>query len=86
MARPHHPGGPLTATAARARDTLGRAAGPRRIFGALFIDVENVRARYECARPGCPNPKEGPVFGPDVQPFVASIRTQHLAQHHGSIR
>ncbi|MBZ6135740.1 hypothetical protein [Streptomyces olivaceus] len=76
----------MTTAAARARDTPGHAATPQPIQGGLFVDMENVRARYECLRPGCPQPKEGPVFGPDVKPFVDGIRTQHLAQYHWSTR
>ncbi|MFE9920437.1 hypothetical protein ACFYQA_02285 [Streptomyces sp. NPDC005774] len=76
----------MTATAARARDTPGRAAPASPFHGLLIVDMENVRARYECLRPGCPQPKEGPVFGPGVKPFVDDIKTQHLAQHHGSTR
>jgi hypothetical protein len=52
----------------------------------LYVDLERVRARYECLRPDCPHPKEGPVYGDDVKPFVTGIRTQHLAQFHGEHR
>ncbi|MFJ6561889.1 hypothetical protein ACIQMV_18910 [Streptomyces sp. NPDC091412] len=73
----------MNSTAVHARDTPGRTAEPQRVHGALFVDMDNVRARYECTRPGCPQPKEGPVFGDDVKPFVDGIKTQHLIKHHG---
>ncbi|MFE3857816.1 hypothetical protein ACFXPN_42595 [Streptomyces griseorubiginosus] len=53
----------------------------------LVIDTENVRARYECYRPGCSQRREGPVFGSaSVQAFVAEIKGQHLAAYHGEKR
>jgi hypothetical protein len=92
----------LTATAARARDTPGRAAAPQPFEGALFVDLDGQRARYECLRPGCPHPLEGPVCatdlvrGEDGQPtprgpggvasFVTAVKAYHLAKHHGSTR
>lgn len=56
------------------------------VLGALFVDLEDVRARYECLRPGCLQPVEGPVYGDSVKPFVDGIKTQHLAQFHGEHR
>jgi hypothetical protein len=77
----------VTASTARARDTPGRAPIPQKLDGLLVIDTENVRARYECYRPGCPQRREGPVFGSAaVQAFVADIKSQHLAAYHGEKR
>ena len=56
------------------------------ILGTLVVDLEGIRARYECLRPNCPHPREGPVHGDDVKPFVAGIKTQHLATFHGEHR
>ncbi|MFE1748977.1 hypothetical protein ACFW88_00225 [Streptomyces anandii] len=57
------------------------------ILGALFVDMDNVRARYECARSGCTQPHEGPVFGADeVKAFVDGIKTEHLARCTGESR
>ncbi|MEU9793795.1 hypothetical protein AB0E27_24735 [Streptomyces sparsogenes] len=56
----------------------GRQATPQQVVGALFVDLEGIRARYECLRSGCTQRVEGPVHGAtDVQAFVASIRTSH---------
>lgn len=52
----------------------------------LHIDMHNRRARYECHRPDCPQPVEGPVRGDDVKPFVDGIKTEHLARFHGEHR
>ncbi|WP_020141166.1 hypothetical protein [Streptomyces sp. 351MFTsu5.1] len=77
----------MTAGLARARDTPGRAPSPQPFDGLLVADTENVRARYECYRPGCPQRREGPVFGSAaVQAFVAEIKSQHLAAYHGEKR
>ncbi|MFD5508291.1 hypothetical protein ACFWIB_11005 [Streptomyces sp. NPDC127051] len=57
--------------------TLGRIPdGPATtVTGALFVDMANIRARYECLRCGR---REGPVSGTDVVvAFVRSIRTDH---------
>lgn len=56
------------------------------VAGALFVDLEGVRARYECLRPDCPKPLEGPVYGDAVKPFADGIKIQHLAQFHGEHR
>ncbi|MFB7354829.1 hypothetical protein [Streptomyces gardneri] len=69
--------------------------------GALRVDLEGQRARYECLRPSCPNRVEGPVCatdrvpGPDgelvrggparVARFVEGIKRYHLTQYHGEI-
>ncbi|MEU6098419.1 hypothetical protein [Streptomyces sp. NPDC047079] len=51
------------------------------VLGALFVDMDNVRARYECVRPGCTHRLEGPVYGADeVKSFVDNIRTVHRAR------
>ncbi|MFB8298718.1 hypothetical protein ACFC66_37070, partial [Streptomyces bacillaris] len=76
-----------------------RAAAPQHVHGALFVDMDNFRARYECTRPGCPQPKEGPVCANDrlegndglpvrrgalgVAHFIAGIKTHHLNTYHG---
>ncbi|MFD5670266.1 hypothetical protein ACFWIK_35885 [Streptomyces anthocyanicus] len=89
-------------TAARARDTPGRAPIPQPFEGALFVDLDGQRARYECLRPGCSQPLEGPIAaddrvkgedgrpaprGPDgVAAFVAGIKAYHLTKYHGSTR
>ena len=82
MARPHLPGGEVTASTARARDTPGRAPILQKLDGLLVVDTENVRARYECYRPGCPQRREGPAYGGAVPEFVRAIKTEHLARHH----
>ncbi len=87
----------MTADAPRARDTPGRA-DPLPFDGALFVDMDNLRARYECLRPDCPHRLEGPVCASDrvadaagrptrrgpagVTAFVAGVRDYHLAQYH----
>ncbi|WP_121712399.1 hypothetical protein [Streptomyces sp. E5N91] len=89
-------------TAARARDTPGRAPIPQPFEGGLFVDLDGQRAKYECLRPGCPHPLEGPVCATDrvrgedgalaprgpggVAAFVAGIKAFHLTKHHGSTR
>lgn len=51
------------------------------IAANLIVDLDGVRARYECYRPGCAQPKEGPAFGvEDVTAFVAVIRNDHRAR------
>lgn len=86
--------------APRARDTPKKT--PRAPFdGVLFVDMEGVRAKYECLRPTCPHRLEGPVHSTDpstddakrrpigaegVTAFIDGIKAQHLAQHHGSTR
>jgi hypothetical protein len=87
----------LTSTATGARPLAGRPP-QQRIEGALFVDLDGQRARYECLRPGCPHRLEGPVYSTDrradgepigvggLKAFIDGIKTQHLAQHHGSTR
>ncbi|MFE4311529.1 hypothetical protein ACFRR6_36350 [Streptomyces sp. NPDC056891] len=69
--------------------------------GALRVDLEGQRARYECLRPDCPNPVGGPVCatdlvpGPDGAPvrggasrvadFVERVKDYHLTKHRGEI-
>ena len=71
-------------------------AGP--FLGALFVDLEGRRARYECLRPDCPHRLEGPVSASDpvkgedgvtvrrgpagVAAFIADVKTYHLSKHH----
>jgi hypothetical protein len=61
---------------------LARGKAPGRpaphVTAALYVDLEGVRARYECLLCGT---KEGPVFGADdVTAFAATIRTEHPAR------
>ncbi|MFD4259985.1 hypothetical protein ACFWR9_20790 [Streptomyces sp. NPDC058534] len=92
----------MSSTAARARDTPDGAAAPPPFEGALFVDLDGQRARYECLRPDCPHRLEGPICasdrvrGEDGQPaprgpggvaaFVAGIKAYHLTKYHGSTR
>jgi hypothetical protein len=71
----------LTSPAVRARDTPSRTATPE-VVGELTVDMDNVRARYDCYRPGCPQRREGPVYGAVIPEFVRAIKTEHLARHH----
>ncbi|MFI7014121.1 hypothetical protein [Streptomyces sp. NPDC050164] len=90
----------MTSTATGARPLAGRPP-QQRIEGALFVDLDSQRARYECLRPDCPHRLEGPVYSTDRDPgdvegrpigvgglkaFIDGIKTRHLAQHHGSTR
>ncbi|MFD7016055.1 hypothetical protein [Streptomyces sp. NPDC059928] len=57
---------------------------PQRVTAALFIDMVNGRARYECLLCGA---REGPVTGRrQVAEFVQTIRANHRAHcpqlHH----
>lgn len=74
----------MTATTVRARDTPGRTATPQQIDGLLVIDTVEVRARYECYRPGCQRPLEEPIKPSAIGAFIDGIKTRHLAQYHGS--
>jgi hypothetical protein len=48
------------------------------VVAALTVDLEGVRAKYECLL--C-RTVEGPVYGEDyVKPFVATIRNDHRAR------
>ncbi|MFE4051206.1 hypothetical protein [Streptomyces sp. YIM B13518] len=92
----------MTSHAVRARDTPGRTAAPQPFEGALFVDLDGQRARYECLRPGCPHRQEGPVCSSDrvksedgtpvprgpggVAAFVDGIKAYHLSKYHGSTR
>lgn len=89
----------MTTDPAPARDTPGSAVTPP-FDGALFIDMDNFRARYECLRPNCPHRLEGPVCADDhvadaegrpvrrgpesVAAFIASVKADHLAKYHRS--
>ncbi|MEU5091690.1 hypothetical protein [Streptomyces sp. NPDC021356] len=73
----------MTASAARARATPGAAATPL-VHGSLFVDMENVQARYECYRPGCPKPREEPIRPSGIRAFIGGIKARHLDQYHGS--
>lgn len=72
----------MTATTVRARDTPGCQPVPPQVVGVLIIDADNGRARYDCFRPGCPQRREGPVYGVAIPEFAASVKTEHLARHH----
>ncbi|WP_438478990.1 hypothetical protein [Streptomyces asiaticus] len=78
MTAPHN-------TATAGDPTPGRPArshGPRQVTSALYVDLEGVRARYECLR--C-RTTEGPVHGTDeVIAFVTKIRTEHSARCPGT--
>lgn len=77
----------MTTAPARARDTPGRTPIPQQIDGLLVVDMDNVRARYDCFRPGCLQRREGPVYGIAIPEFAAAVKTEHLARHHhGDIR
>ncbi|MFE9937364.1 hypothetical protein [Streptomyces hirsutus] len=92
----------MTAPAARARATPGRAAALPPFEGALTVDLDGQRAKYECLRPGCPHRLEGPVCASDrvkgedgkpaprgpagVAAFVDNVKAYHLSKYHGSTR
>ena len=76
----------MTATAARARATPGRAPIPRQVDGLLVIDAEKQRAHYECYRPGCPKPREEPVNPATIARFIDGIKARHARQYHGEHR
>lgn len=92
----------MTTAAADARADTGRPPQLQRIEGALFVDLDGRRARYECYRAGCPHPKEGPVRAIDRDPsdktgkrrigidglvaFIDGVKDRHLNTHHGSPR
>lgn len=78
---------PATSVAGGAQQagTPSRPA-PTGIDGVLTVDLVKIRARYDCFRPGCPQPVERPARGDSVKHFVAGIKTQHLATHHGEHR
>lgn len=55
--------------------------GLRTVIGALFVDLDGVRAKYECLL--C-RTVEGPVYGVDnVTTFTKNIRTDHPARCTG---
>ncbi|MFF8458553.1 hypothetical protein ACF06T_28945 [Streptomyces albidoflavus] len=78
------------------------APAARPFVAALSVDLDGQRAKYECARPGCPHPLEGPVCATDriraangaliprgpggVAAFVAGVKDHHLTTYHGSTR
>lgn len=81
MGRPHLEGGALTSSAVQARDTPGRTAALE-VVGRLVIDADNGRARYDCHRPGCPQRREGPVYGAAIPAWTQTVRAEHLARFH----
>lgn len=93
-----------TTTATAGGPTPGRpaSADARQVVGALFVDMDGRRARYECYRTGCPCPVEGPIRATDADPsdptgerhigtsglvaFIDGVKDQHLNTHHRSTR
>lgn len=71
----------MTTSAVRARDTPGGTAAPQ-VVGVLVIDADNGRARYDCHRPGCPQRREGPVYGRAIPEWTTTVRAEHLARYH----
>ncbi|GAA2789856.1 hypothetical protein [Streptomyces showdoensis] len=79
-----------------AGQTNPASSGP--FDGALWVDMEGQRARYECLRPDCTHRVEGPVCatdrvpGPDGSPvragaarvagFIERVKKYHLTQYH----
>lgn len=76
----------MTAPAAHARDTPGRAPIPQQVDGLLIIDAEHHRAHYECYRPGCLKPREEPIRPSAITAFIDGIKARHLSQFHGEQR
>jgi hypothetical protein len=73
-------------TTERARDAPGRAPVRQQMNGLLVIDAKNVRAHYECYRPGCQKPREEPVRPSAITAFIGGITARHLTQYHGEQR
>ncbi|MET8693599.1 hypothetical protein ABZV65_13770 [Streptomyces bauhiniae] len=40
----------------------------QQVNGELVVDLVGRRARYDCLRPGCPHPREGPAYITDQIP------------------
>ncbi|MGC9538534.1 hypothetical protein [Streptomyces sp. UG1] len=74
-----------TTTVAAGGETSGRPARTT-VEGVLFVDLVKIRARYDCFRPGCPQPVESPARGDDLEDFIGGIKTDHLARFHGEHR
>ncbi|MEU5664725.1 hypothetical protein [Streptomyces longwoodensis] len=72
----------MTTPSAPARDTPGRAPAPQQLSGLLVIDLDRVRAHYECYRPGCPKPREVPIRPSAIKAFMDGIKARHLSQYH----
>jgi hypothetical protein len=75
---------------AEARATPGPAPSPQQIAGALVVDLDNRRARYDCYRPGCPRPLEGPISAArhgveELRTFITGAKDVHLAAFHKEI-
>ena len=65
----------------------GGRGPPRRVVGCLVVDLDGQRARYECGRPDCPKPIEGPITAArhgidEVRAFIAGVKSVHLAAFH----
>lgn len=73
-------------TTEHARDAPARSPRPQQLNGQLVIDMENVRAHYECYRPGCPKPREEPIKPSAIKAFMDGIKARHLSQYHGEKR
>ncbi|MGA5668985.1 hypothetical protein ACPCTG_26320 [Streptomyces pseudogriseolus] len=59
---------------------------PQQVAGLLVIDMQNIRAHYECYRPGCPKPREEPIKPSAIRAFMDGIKARHLSQYHGETR
>lgn len=78
--------------------TTAKPTGLQQLDGVVTVDLEGERAKYECHRPDCPHPIEGPVCSTDtderrqrrgrawVASFVERARDYHVSQYHGSNR
>ncbi|MGJ5898583.1 hypothetical protein ACSCBZ_42595 [Streptomyces niveiscabiei] len=73
----------MTTASASARDTPGRAPSRQQIVGLLVVNTQDISARYECYRPGCPMPHETPLNTSTTKAFIGGIKARHLSQYHG---
>lgn len=76
----------MTSSPTGARPT-GRPPQPQRIDGELVVDLDGYRARYDCRRPGCSKPLEGPVTAArhgmdELHAFITDVKSVHLAAFH----
>ena len=77
----------MTSASSLARDAPRRAPAPQLVAGALLVDLDGRRARYDCHRPGCPQPAEGPITAAqhgvaELRAFIAGVRDVHRAAFH----
>jgi hypothetical protein len=81
---PHQPGGEVTTSTARARDTPGRAPVTQQIDGCWSPTPRTFALATSATAPAAPSAAKDRSSGPDaVQAFVAEIKGQHLAAYHG---